>query len=140
MSVILTSSIGYVTFKKLSASIDLFLVLTGLNIIFILINFSLDILINRKIILKSFSMLVVKMLGLVLYLFLGVTLLYIIPKNYVVFLMICSPTVLTILKEYNTIGDKVEIKCGKKTYMFVLIDKLFDILEMKFFKHLDKDQ
>lgn len=41
-------------------------------------------------------------------------------------------------REYISIGENIERRFGKKYYAFTIFEKIFDIIEMKFIKRLEK--
>lgn len=50
------------------------------------------------------------------------------------------PLVLVTLREYISIGENIERRFNKKLYIFTLVEKIFEILEGKFFKKLGDDK
>lgn len=77
-----------------------------------------------------------KFFGLILYLCLAALLLAVMPSNYIILSIVFIPLILTILKEFISVGENIEKLYNKKPYLFTVIDRIFDILEMKFFKSL----
>jgi len=50
------------------------------------------------------------------------------------------PLVLVTLREYISIGENIERRFNKSLYIFKLVEKIFEILEGKFFKKLGDDK
>lgn len=112
-----------------------------LSVIFIISDFITGIIASRskgeKIQSGKWGVTTGKFFGLVLYLCLASLLLAVIPGSYIVFTIVFFPLILTILKEFISVGENIEKMYNKKPYIFTAIDRLFDILEMKFFKSLE---
>lgn len=87
---------------------------------------------------KKWGITVTKSFGSLLYLVVALFILIIAPNNYVTQILIFAAPVLTLLKEYISIGENLEAIYGKKSYMFTLVDKLFMLLELKLFKMFEK--
>lgn len=50
------------------------------------------------------------------------------------------PLILVTLREYISIGENIERKYGKKPYIFILVEKIFDALQLKFINKIgDED-
>lgn len=49
-----------------------------------------------------------------------------------VFTLICG-------REYVSIGENIEQRFGKKYYAFTLFEKIFDVIELKFIKKIEKE-
>lgn len=81
-----------------------------------------------------------KVVGLFLYSCLASIVILLLSNSYVVLTMVFGPVILTLLKEYISIGENFERRFGKKAYMFTIVDRMFDILEMKFFKNLENKE
>lgn len=118
--------------------------LSFVAIVFICIDFVFGILVSRskkeRIVSNKIGITASKMLCVFLFFFLAITVLILISDNYFVLTLIYGPIILTILKEFMSIGENIEIIYGKKLYFFVLIDKMFEVLELKFFKSLESGQ
>lgn len=80
---------------------------------------------------------IAKCFGIILYLVVGAVVIIIVPDNYLVETIVFTPIILTMLKEYISIGENLERIYGKKSYMFRIVDKVFDLLEGRFFKNLE---
>lgn len=87
---------------------------------------------------KQWGLSVTKSFGSFLYLVLSTFILLIVPGNYVTHTLVFGPPILTMLKEYISIGENLEVIYGKKSYMFTLVDRLFELLELRFFKAVEK--
>lgn len=81
-----------------------------------------------------------KVVGLFLYSCLASVVILLLSNSYIVLTMVFGPVILTLLKEYISIGENFERRFGKKAYMFTIVDKMFDILEMRFFKTLQEKE
>lgn len=118
--------------------------LSFVAIVFICIDFVFGILASRskkeRIVSNKIGITASKMLCVFLFFFLAIVVLILISDNYFVLTLIYGPIILTILKEFMSIGENIEIIYGKKLYFFVLIDKMFEVLELKFFKSLESSQ
>lgn len=77
-----------------------------------------------------------KVFGLFIYYTLSVTLIMMIYNSMFALTIIFGPVVLTILKEFTTIGENLEKIYGRKSYLFTIVDKLFEILEFKYFNKI----
>jgi phage-related holin len=78
-----------------------------------------------------------KLIGVYLYAILATFIFLFFSVNYVVLTLIFTPLVLSLLKEYISIGENMERRFGNKPYLFKIVDKIFDLLESKFFKNLE---
>ena len=85
---------------------------------------------------KKWGQTISKILGLILYMSFGFILLYITKFNNTVFCIVNTGIILTIFKEYISIGENIEIIFLKKPYIFTLVDKVFEIIEDKFLNFL----
>jgi len=131
----------FYNYIELENGIISFIILFALNIlaqIFIIFDFITGIIASKKrgdkIKSSKWGITVGKFFGLFLYFFLSFIILLLLSNNNFVLIMIFSPIILTILKEYISVGENFESMYGKKAYMFTIIDKIFDILENKLFK------
>jgi len=79
-----------------------------------------------------------KYLGLILYLVLSIFLVFILTANYFVLALLYGPLILNIFKEFISIGENLKERNARKPYIFTVIDKVFEIMEKKFFKAVDK--
>lgn len=79
-----------------------------------------------------------KLFGVTLYAGLSMVMLVLLPGNYIVTTMVYGPILLTALKEFISIGENLERRFDRKIYLFQIIDKIFDLIELKFFKFLEK--
>jgi hypothetical protein len=78
-----------------------------------------------------------KLFSLMIYYTLAIILIFMLYNNMIALTIIFGPIILTILKEFTTIGENMQILYGKKSYIFSIIDKLFSILEFKYFKTVE---
>lgn len=79
-----------------------------------------------------------KMFGLILYCSLASLILLLVSSNYFVSTMVIGPVILTIIKEYLSVGENIEKTSGKALYMFSVVHKIFDVLESRFFASVDR--
>jgi len=79
-----------------------------------------------------------KLLGLILYAVIGIVFLLLLPDNFLVKVVVFGIVLLTLINEYISIGENLERRLGKKFYIFTLLDKVFDLLENRFFKLIEK--
>lgn len=79
-----------------------------------------------------------KYFGIMLYFMMASVLILILSANYFVLVLLFGPLILNILKEYISIGENIEKKSGKKPYIFGIVDKLFEMIETRFFKGIEK--
>ena len=56
--------------------------------------------------------------------------------QYIISSIVTFPLILIMLREFVSMGEKIEIIYGKKPYIFSLVDRLFDVIENKFFDKL----
>ena len=116
----------------------IFVVLTGLFVMFDLITgivaarYKGDAISSQK-----WGVTIGKFVGLTLYSVVAVAILLLIPDNYIVLVLVFGPLILTLLKEYISIGENFEKRFGKKSYMFSVLDRMFDIMELKFFQKME---
>lgn len=122
----------------------IFSIIVGLTAGFIVIDFIVGIIASKhegsKIQSSKWGVTIAKFFGLFLYSCLAAIIILLLASNYFILTMIYAPIILTLLKEYVSIGENFERRFGKKAYMFTVIDKVFDILEMKFFKTLEEKE
>lgn len=122
----------------------IFFIIIGLTGLFIIVDFVTGIVASRyegsRIQSSKWGVTIGKFFGLFLYSCLAAVVILLLSSNYFVLTMIFAPVILTLLKEYISIGENFERRFGKKAYMFTVIDKVFDILEMKFFKTLEEKE
>jgi hypothetical protein len=114
-------------------------VLLAISILFILVDLFLGIRAakkNKEVITSAgWEKTIGKFLGVGLYLVIAIVVL-IYSVNIVALTFIYTPLFLTILKEFTSIGENLEKITGSKPYLFTVIDKVFEILELKFFNKL----
>lgn len=82
----------------------------------------------------NFGVFFFKSLGNFLFYILAVFVLENISQDDYVLWICYVPLILSILYEYNIVGDNITKFTGRKIYMFILIDKIFKALEFKFLK------
>jgi len=118
--------------------------LIGLTGFFILADFITGIIASKheggKIQSSKWGVTIGKIVGLFLYSCLAAIIILLLSNNYAILTLVFGPVVLTLLKEYISIGENFQRRYGKKAYMFTIVDKVFDILEMRFFKSLEAKQ
>jgi len=78
-----------------------------------------------------------KYFGLILYFLISFTLLMIIPNKSILYLLLYMPLILSMLREYISIGENIKKTTGKTPYLFTLIDELFILIQKKFFTKFD---
>jgi len=83
---------------------------------------------------EKWGMTVSKCFGVFLYMIFSVFIMLMMPDNYIVLSIVFGPFTLTLLKEYISIGENLSVIYGSKSYMFTVVDKLFDLMELRFFK------
>lgn len=136
--------ISQIDTEKITIPIFALLFLTVLTGIFILCDLILGIIASRhegnRIQSSKFDITIGKFFGLFLYFVLSLFVIIIFSAKYLALVFTFGPLILTILKEYISIGENLERKLGKKIYMFLIIEKVFDILELKFFKTIDSQE
>tara|TARA_R100001377_G_scaffold85310_2_gene71544 strand:- start:11592 stop:12119 length:528 start_codon:yes stop_codon:yes gene_type:complete len=128
-----------VSTKDLEGSILVLVILVGLTVFFSIIDMITGVLARPKgsnISSGKWGNTVGKLVSLVLYLSFSLFLMIILSDNYFVLVVLFSPLVLNILKEYISIGENLEKLNGKKPYLFSVVDKIFLMLENKFFTHV----
>lgn len=79
-----------------------------------------------------------KFFGLILYLFLSIVLVFILSDNYFVLAILYGPLILNIFKEFISIGENLQKRNGRTPYIFTVINKIFDIIEKRFFSEVEK--
>lgn len=123
-------------------SLVIFLILVVVTGIFIISDFITGIVASRHdgepIQSSKWGVTIGKFFGLTLYTVLAALVLLLISNGYLAMTLVFGPVILTILKEYISIGENFEKRFGKKAYMFTVLDRAFDIIEMKFFSVLEK--
>lgn len=119
----------------------IYAILISLTGLFILADFITGIIASKheggRIQSSKWGVTIGKVVGLFLYSCLASIVILLLSNSYVVLTMVFGPVILTLLKEYISIGENFERRFGKKAYMFTIVDRMFDILEMKFFKNLE---
>lgn len=118
--------------------------LSFVSIVFIFIDFIFGVLASRaekqSIVSSKIGITASKMLCVFLFFFLALVVLVLISDNYFILTLVYGPIILTILKEFTSVGENIERIYGKKLYFFVLMDKMFEMLELKFFKSLENNE
>ena len=92
---------------------------------------------KEKITSEAFGKTVAKFTAIVLYIMLALFTLFV-HYNLFVASIIYTPLVLSILKEYISIGENIFIVTGTKYYMFILVDNMFEILQLRFINKIKK--
>lgn len=141
---VLDRFLKYVGEHENNVSIVTLSVLIALTGIFIVADFITGIIASRyeggRIQSTKWGITIGKLFGVLLYYLMAFVIVSLISDNYFTLTILFGPILLTILKEYISIGENFERVFRKKAYMFTIIDRIFDILEKKFFKTLeDKD-
>lgn len=94
---------------------------------------------GEKIVSDKWGTTIGKFLGVMMYSVLAVLLLVSMDNSFVLYTVLYTPLVLSALKEYISIGNNLEKRFdGKKPYIFSLVDKIFELLEFKFFNTLER--
>src|SRR6218665_3454398 len=75
-----------------------------------------------------------KSFSVFLYMVLSVFLILAMHESYIVMTIVFCPLILVLLKEYISIGENLYKIYGKKSYIFNVMDKLFDLIELRFFR------
>ena len=88
--------------------------------------------IESRLLVKSVS----KFIGITIYYFMGAVVLITIDNSVITVTIIYGPLMLSLLREYISIGENIEVLIGYKPYMFTIIDKVFNIAENKYFETL----
>lgn len=87
----------------------------------------------------KFGLTINKILAQVLYFILPVVVIKYIYNESWLRILLLIPIILTILREYISIGENMGRRYnGKMPYLFKLLDKIFDIFENKFFKVIER--
>lgn len=96
---------------------------------------------NKKNISTNIGYFAGKLFSLMIYCVLAIILIFMLYDSMIALTIIFGPIILTILKEFTTIGENIQTLYGKKSYIFSIIDKLFGMLEFKYFKTIeDKEE
>ena len=142
ISVVLDKLVEHISGKDITMAITMLLTFTGISSIFIMLDLITGIIASRhegeKISSKKWGTTVSKFFGLYLYLLIACILVLIVPVNTLTYALILGPIVLTIFKEFISIGENFNRRFGKQAYIFSVFNKIFDIFEKLFFKTLNK--
>lgn len=142
ITILLDRLIAYFDMTKNLVEYKILVSLFILTNIFVFIDFILGIFASKSrkevISSKKWGQTVSKILGIVLYMSFGLTLLYITKFDNNIFVIINTGIILTIFKEYISIGENIEAVFEKKPYIFYLVDKIFELVEDKFFNFFKK--
>ena len=127
--------------EELGASLFALIALVFTSGLFAFMDFITGVMVARskseKIQSGKISNTVGKYFGLILWFVLALVLILILSDNYFVLTLLFGPLILNILKEFISIGENLEARNGKKPYMFTIIDRVFSIIEKRFFKHIE---
>jgi len=122
------------TLIPLSALIGLVLIING----FMAVDFITGIVASRTkgkgITSLQWGATISKSFSVFLYMVLSVFLILAMPESYIVMTIVFCPLILVLLKEYISIGENLYKIYGKKSYIFNVMDKLFDLIELRFFR------
>ena len=122
-------------------AITIFAIVVMLTGLFIVFDFITGVVASRhkgfKINSSKWGVTIGKFFGLTLYSVLAGIILLLLSSNYIAMVLVFGPVILTLLKEYISIGENLEKRFGKKAYMFTVLDRLFDIIELKFFQTME---
>lgn len=117
------------------------LVCAGVSSLFVIVDMVYGILASRKegnvIRSDKWGVTISKYVGITLFAVLSI-ILAVIFNNFVVMAFIYTPFFLILLREFISIGENIERLNRRKPYIFNLVDRIFTIIEKKFFNSIEE--
>lgn len=94
---------------------------------------------NKKIIKsKPIGKTIAKMVAFLVYMLIVVSALFTFNLYNAIVMLLLFPGFLAMIREYISIGENLHEKTGKPIYLFELADKIFILVEKKFYSNLNK--